>query len=155
MEFIHRILFVDDSEHDAELAIEALKEYNLANEVYVLRDGAEALDYLFRRGKYATRSGGEPALILLDLKMPKVDGLEVLRQVKADAVLKSIPVVIMTSSTQESDLARGYALGANAYVVKPVAFPDFVEAVKGVGAFWALLNTPPPGSAEHSTSGKS
>jgi CheY-like chemotaxis protein len=142
---IKRILLVDDSPRDVELALNALEEYNLANEVVTLRDGAEALDYLNRRGTYADRSGDHPAVVLLDLKMPKVDGTEVLRQMKSDPKLKLIPVVIMTSSREEQDLADNYQLGANAYVVKPVNFREFVEAVKQVGGFWAVLNEPPPG----------
>ncbi len=137
------ILLVDDSPRDTEMAIEALQHYHMANEVVTLRDGAEALDYLHRRGEFAGRPGGEPAVILLDLKMPKVDGLEVLRDVKADPQLKVIPVVMMTSSREEQDLVRSYQLGANAYVVKPLSFHEFVEAVKVVGAFWAMLNEPP------------
>ena len=137
------ILLVDDSPRDTEMAIEALQHYHMANEVVTLRDGAEALDYLHRRGEFAGREGGEPAVILLDLKMPKVDGLEVLRDVKADPQLKVIPVVMMTSSREEQDLVRSYQLGANAYVVKPLSFHEFVEAVKVVGAFWAMLNEPP------------
>ena len=137
------ILLVDDSPRDTEMAIEALQHYHMANEVVTLRDGAEALDYLHRRGEFAGRPGGEPAVILLDLKMPKVDGLEVLRDIKADPQLKVIPVVMMTSSREEQDLVRSYQLGANAYVVKPLSFHEFIEAVKVVGAFWAMLNEPP------------
>ena len=150
MHSFKRILFVDDSPQDAELAMEALDEYKLANEVIVLRDGAEALDYLFRRNAFADRAQGEPVLILLDLKMPKVDGLEVLRQVKSDPVLKVIPIVVMTSSREEGDLKQAYQLGVNAYVVKPVKFADFFEAVRQVGAFWGLLNEAPLG--QHRTS---
>lgn len=146
MSSMMRIVLVEDSPRDRQLTLNALKEYNLANEVVTLRDGAEALDYLFRRGEFATRGEGEPALVLLDLKMPKVDGLEVLREIKADARLKIIPVVVMTSSREEKDLAAAYRLGANAYVVKPVKFQDFVEAVRQLGVFWALINEPPPGS---------
>ena len=137
------LLLVDDSPRDTELALEALAQYHIANEVVTLRDGAEALDYLHRRGPFAGRPGTDPAVILLDLKMPKVDGLEVLRDVKADPGLKVIPVVMMTSSREEQDLVRSYQLGANAYVVKPLSFHEFVEAVKVVGAFWAMLNEPP------------
>lgn len=137
------ILLVDDSPRDTEMALEALAHYHIANEVVALRDGAEALDYLHRRGPFADRPGTDPAVILLDLKMPKVDGLEVLRDVKADPRLKVIPVVMMTSSREEQDLLRSYALGANAYVVKPLDFHEFIEAVKVVGAFWAVLNEPP------------
>jgi two-component system response regulator len=140
------ILLVDDSPRDTEMALEALQHYHLANEFVTLRDGAEALDYLHRRGEFAGREGADPAVILLDLKMPKVDGLEVLRDIKADPQLKVIPVVMMTSSREEQDLVRSYQLGANAYVVKPLSFHEFIEAVKVVGAFWAMLNEPPRGS---------
>ena len=140
-----RILLVEDSTRDAELILSAFEANNLANEVIVARDGAAALDYLYRRGPFATREDDQPVLILLDLKMPKVDGLEVLRQIKADPVLKVIPVVMMTSSKAESDLVESYRLGVNAYVVKPMGFQQLVEAVKQLGTFWALLNeTPPP-----------
>lgn len=144
MNSLKRILLVDDSARDTEMALEALESYNLANEVVALRDGAEALDYLYRRGEFADRGEGEPIAILLDLKMPKVGGLEVLRQIKGDPALKGIPVVVMTSSREEQDLIRSYQLGVNAYVVKPVNFQEFVEAVKQVGGFWAVLNEPPP-----------
>ena len=143
---LKRILLVEDNPKDAELTLVALDEYHLANEVLHLRDGAQALDFLYRRGEFAGRSNGQPALVLLDLKMPKVDGLEVLRQMKSDPELKKIPVVIMTSSREEQDLVNSYELGVNAYVVKPVKFQEFIEAVKQVGAFWAVLNEPPPGS---------
>jgi CheY-like chemotaxis protein len=143
---LQRILLVDDSSRDTELAIIALSEYNLVNEIVALRDGAEALDYLYRRGPFTDRTSGQPAVILLDLKMPKVDGLEVLRQIKGDPKLKVIPVVVMTSSREERDVVESYNLSINAYVVKPVNFLDFVEAVKQIGAFWAVLNEPPPGS---------
>ena len=143
---LKRILLVDDSPRDTELALEALEANHLANEVVALGDGAEALDYLYRRGKFTDRTNGQPAVILLDLKMPKVDGMEVLRQIKADPHLKVIPVVVMTSSREEQDLINSYQLGVNAYVVKPVTFQEFVEAVKQVGGFWAVLNEPPPGS---------
>ena len=143
---LKRILLVDDSPRDTELEIDALAQNNLANEVVAVRDGAEALDYLFRRGEFADRPAGHPAVVLLDLKMPKVDGLEVLRQIKSDPRLKTIPVVVMTSSREESDLVTSYQLGVNAYIVKPVQFQEFVEAVKLVGAFWAVVNEPPPGS---------
>jgi CheY-like chemotaxis protein len=143
---LNHILLVDDSPRDTELAIDALEAYKLANEVVVLRDGAEALDYLFRRGEYAQRENGQPAVILLDLKMPKVGGLEVLRQIKSDARLKVIPVVVMTSSREEQDMIDSYQLGVNAYVVKPVKFHEFVDAVKQVGGFWGVFNEPPPES---------
>lgn len=145
MSSVPRILLVEDSPRDAELALDALSVNNLANEVVHVHDGAEALDYLRRRGAFAGRSNGAPAVVLLDLKMPKVDGLEVLRQMRGDPAMKLIPVVIMTSSREEADVFRSYELGVNAYVVKPVQFPEFVEAVKQVGAFWAVINEPPPG----------
>ena len=143
---LKRILLVDDSSRDIELTLDALAQDNLANEVVALRDGVEVLDYLYRRGPYAGRTAGNPALVLLDLKMPKVDGIEVLRQIKSAPQLKMIPVVVMTSSREEQDLVKSYELGVNAYIVKPVQFPEFVEAVKLVGAFWAVVNEPPPGS---------
>jgi CheY-like chemotaxis protein len=142
---LKRILFVDDSLRDTELALNALAAHNLSNEVVTLRDGAEALDYLYRRGPFADRPEGHPALVLLDLKMPKVDGTAVLRKMKSDPNLKTIPVVVMTSSREEHDLVENYNLGVNAYVVKPVNFHEFVEAVKQIGGFWAVLNEPPPG----------
>ena len=150
---LKRILLVDDSPRDTELALDALEQNNLANEVVALRDGAEALDYLYRRGEFADRPNGNPAVILLDLKMPKVDGIEVLRQIRSDPRLKMIPVVVLTSSREEQDLVRSYELGVNAYIVKPVQFQEFVEAVKLVGAFWAVVNEPPPGSVRSSWSG--
>lgn len=139
-----RILLVDDSARDTELALDALQQYRLANEVVTLRDGAEALDYLYRRGEYASRTDADPAVVLLDLKMPRVNGLEVLRQLKADPKLKSIPVVMMTSSREDQDLIDSYALGVNAYVVKPLSFHEFIEAIKVLGAFWVVLNEPAP-----------
>ena len=137
---------VEDDPRDVELSLTALEDYNLANEVVVVRDGEEALDYLTCRGEYATRSSGNPAVMLLDLKLPKVDGLEVLRQVKSDEKLKLIPVVVLTSSHEEKDLVTSYRLGVNAYVVKPVDFHQFVNAIKELGVFWAVINAPPPGS---------
>ena len=139
-----RILLVDDSPRDTEMALDALQQYHLANEVTTLRDGAEALDYVFRRGEFANREDGDPAVIMLDLKMPRVDGLEVLRQLKGDPKLKVIPVVVMTSSREDQDLIKSYQLGVNAYVVKPLNFHEFIEAIKTLGAFWAVLNEPPP-----------
>ena len=141
---LRNILLVDDSERDTELALDALSQNNIANSVVALRDGAEALDYLYRRGPFADRTSEQPAVVLLDLKMPKVDGIEVLRQIKGDALLKLIPVVVLTSSREEQDVVNSYQLGVNAYIVKPVQFHSFVEAVKQLGAFWALLNEPPP-----------
>ena len=143
---LKRILLAEDNPKDVELTLTALDEHNLANEVVVVNDGAEALDYLYRRGKYAMRADNDPAVVLLDLKMPKVDGLEVLRTIKNDNKLKTIPLVILTSSREEKDLVESYKLGVNAYVVKPVNFQQFIEAVKELGAFWAVINEPPPGS---------
>jgi CheY-like chemotaxis protein len=143
---LKRILLAEDNPKDVELTLTALEEHNLANEVVVVHDGAEALDYLYRRGKFALRADANPAVVLLDLKMPKVDGLEVLRTIKADKGLQAIPVVILTSSREEKDLVESYKLGVNAYVVKPVDFQQFVDAVKELGAFWAIINEPPPGS---------
>jgi CheY-like chemotaxis protein len=145
MSRLNRILLAEDNPHDIELTLSALEEHHLANEVLLVRDGEQALDYLYRRGKFADRPEGNPAVLLLDLKMPKVDGLEVLRQMKADERLKAIPVVMLTSSREESDLVESYRLGVNAYVVKPIEFEKFVQAVKQVGLFWAALNEPPPG----------
>jgi CheY-like chemotaxis protein len=142
---VKRILLAEDNANDVELTMTALRENHVANEVTVVRDGAEALDYLFKRNAYAHRTGGNPAVLLLDLKMPKVDGIEVLRQVKGDPQLRTIPVVVLTSSREEQDLARTYDLGVNAYVVKPVDFLEFVDAVKLLGGFWAVVNEPPPG----------
>jgi len=143
---LKRILLAEDNPKDVELTLTALDEHNLANEVVVVNDGAEAPDYLYRRGKFAMRADNDPAVVLLDLKMPKVDGLEVLRTIKKDDKLKSIPLVILTSSREEKDLVESYKLGVNAYVVKPVNFQQFIEAVKELGAFWAVINEPPPGS---------
>src|SRR5215467_888091 len=141
-----RILMVEDDPKDVELTLTALEEYNLANEVVVTRDGEEALDYLFCRGSFSMRASGNPAVLLLDLKLPKVDGLEVLQQVKSDDSLKMIPVVVLTSSHEERDMVASYKLGVNAYVVKPVDFHEFVNAIKELGIFWAVINEPPPGS---------
>ena len=140
------ILLVEDNPHDLELTLVALERSQLANEVIVKRDGAEALDYLLRRGDYQARDDGNPAVLLLDLKLPKVDGLEVLKTVRETPALRSIPVVMLTSSREEPDLASAYEMGVNAYVVKPVEFRDFVAAISDLGVFWALLNEPPPGS---------
>lgn len=146
MSELKRILLVEDNPNDIELTLAALADNHLANEVVVARDGAEALDYLFRRGIFKMRSAGNPAVILLDIKLPKVDGLEVLRQLKSDAALRTVPVVMLTSSREEPDLLRSYDLGVNAYVVKPVDFNDFVGALNKLGMFWAVINQPPPGS---------
>ena len=147
MEKPGKILLVEDDPNDVELTLSALARNHLANEVFAVSDGEEALDYLYYRGVYELREEGNPALMLLDLKLPKVDGMEVLRQVKTDPVLKMIPVVMLTSSREEQDLVGSYELGTNGYVVKPVDFQDFVEAVSGMGLFWAIINHPPPGSA--------
>jgi len=137
---------VEDDAKDVELTLTALEEYNLANEVVVARDGAEALDYLFYRGEFKARAGENPAVLLLDLKLPKIDGLEVLKQIKSDDKLKMIPVVVLTSSKEEKDMVASYSLGVNAYVVKPVDFHEFVNAIRELGVFWAVINEPPPGS---------
>lgn len=141
---IKSILLVDDDINDIELVVEALKRNNLTNHIATARHGGEALDYLFRRGEHANRTDEDPIFILLDLKMPKIDGLEVLRQIKADEKLRLIPVVMLTSSREEPDLVKSYKLGVNAYVVKPVEFAQFVEAIRQLGLFWALINEPPP-----------
>lgn len=139
-----RILLAEDSPNDVELTLAALRQHNIANSIDIARDGAEALDYLYRRGDFAGRQSSDPVLVLLDLKMPKVDGLEVLRQIKADPQLRVIPVVMLTSSREEQDIVRSHELGVNAYVVKPVEFEKFIEAVKELGLFWVLLNEVPP-----------
>ncbi len=144
MHTIKRILLVEDDPKDVELTLAALAENNLANEVAVARDGVEALDYLCRRGSFAQRSHGNPVVIMLDLKMPRMDGIQVLRQLKADEHLRLIPVVVLTSSRESLDLEECYRLGVNAYVVKPVRFIEFVEAVKEIGVFWVLVNQSPP-----------
>jgi CheY-like chemotaxis protein len=148
MERLGRILMVEDDPRDVELTLTALDDYKLANEVVVCRDGQEALDYLYSRGKFSDRVEENPAVMLLDLKLPKIDGLEVLQQIKADEQLRMIPVVVLTSSHEESDMMRSYKLGVNAYVVKPVDFHEFVNAVKELGVFWAVINKPPPGSVQ-------
>jgi CheY-like chemotaxis protein len=146
MNKLGRILMVEDDPKDVELTLTALEEYNLANEVIVTHDGEQALDYLYCRGEYKTRSSGNPAVMLLDLKLPRVDGLEVLKQIKSDGELRMIPVVVLTSSKEEKDMVASYKLGVNAYVVKPVDFHEFVNAIKELGVFWAVINEPPPGS---------
>jgi CheY-like chemotaxis protein len=141
------LLLVEDNPNDVELTLSALKEARLANEIVVTNDGEQALDYLLRRGAHAGRTSANPAVILLDLKMPKVDGHETLRQIRANADLRLIPVVILTSSREERDLLSSYDKGANAYVVKPVDFEEFISAISKLGVFWAVLNEPPPGRA--------
>jgi CheY-like chemotaxis protein len=145
MSSLRTLLLVEDNPNDVELTLSALKEANLANEVVVANDGEQALDYLYRRGRHAGRAGGQPGVIILDLKMPKVDGHEVLRQMRSDPELRLIPVVVLTSSREEKDLYESYDNGANSYVVKPVDFDDFIKAISKLGVFWALLNEPPPG----------
>lgn len=140
------ILLVEDDPRDLELTLLALERSQLANEVVIVRDGAQALEYLLQEGEHAGRAAGNPAVVLLDLKLPKVSGLEVLEAVRAAPALKSMPVVMLTSSQEESDLLRSYELGVNAYVVKPVDFKQFVAAISDLGVFWAVLNEPPPGS---------
>ena len=144
MRTIKRILLVEDDPKDMELTLTALSEHNLANEVEVARDGVEALDYLYQRGSFARRPPGNPVVILLDLKMPRMDGVQVLRQLKGDERMRMIPVAILTSSRESSDLKECYRLGVNAYVVKPVPFLEFVQAVKQIGMFWVLINQTPP-----------
>jgi CheY-like chemotaxis protein len=144
MKLNKRILLVEDDPKDIELTLAALSEYNLANEIVIARDGVEALDYLYRRGIFKQRPAGNPVVILLDLKMPKLDGVQVLQQLITDKQLRLIPVVVLTSSGESRDLEECYKLGANAYVVKPVRFTEFIEAIKQIGMFWALINEPPP-----------
>jgi CheY-like chemotaxis protein len=146
MAALGRILLVEDDAKDVELTMTALDEYNLANEVVVARDGQEALDYLYYQGNFMRRAGENPAVLLLDLKLPKIDGLEVLQRIKSDDNLRMIPVVVLTSSSEEKDMVASYKLGVNAYVVKPVDFHEFVNAIKELGVFWAVINEPPPGS---------
>jgi len=141
---VKRILIVEDDPRDLELTLTALEEHKLANKIFIVPDGAEALDYLYCRGKYSARTGGNPAVVLLDLKMPKVNGIEVVKIVKGDEHLKSIPIVVLTSSREEPDLLECYKLGVNAYVVKPVDFTEFMKTVKTLGVFWAAVNEPPP-----------
>ncbi len=148
MDELGKILLVEDDQNDAELTVMALTDNHLANEIVIAHDGEEALDFLYRRGAYASTEGGNPIVVLLDLKLPKVDGLEVLKQVKSDPDLRTIPVVMLTSSREEQDVLRSYDLGTNSYVEKPVGFEEFVESVKEVGLFWTVVNHPPPGSGE-------
>jgi len=141
---LRTILFAEDSPKDVELTLEALAEHNLANQVIVVKDGVEAMEYLRREGNFKLRRPGNPAVLMLDIKMPRMDGIEVLRAIRSDTVLKMLPVVILTSSREEQDLIRSYELGVNAYVVKPVDFKEFLEAVKQIGIFWAIINELPP-----------
>ena len=147
------ILLVDDNPNDVELALAALAEHGLAGHIVVARDGVEALDYLYRRKQFAGRDKGNPQVVLLDLKMPKVNGLEVLRQIKGDDTLKVIPIVMLTSSRQEQDMVESYALGVNAYVVKPVAFDEFSQQVRRIGQFWTLANETPDTALGNTASG--
>lgn len=142
------ILLVEDNPDDVKLTLRAFKKSNILNEVVVVRDGEEALQWLFREGPYANRGGAEPAVVLLDLKLPKIDGLEVLRRMRADERTKLLPVVILTSSKEEQDIVNGYKLGCNSYIRKPVDFDKFVEAVQQLGLYWLVLNEPPPRGAQ-------
>jgi len=148
MNELKRILYAEDDVKDIELTLNALDEYKLANEVIVVNDGEEALDFLYYKGKFINRPVGNPAVVLLDIKMPKITGLEVLKQIKSDPNLKMIPAVLLTSSKEEKDFLAGYQLGANAFVVKPVDFRDFLYTVKELGLFWAVINEPPPNSIQ-------
>lgn len=141
---LKRILLVEDSTNDVTLILAAFREIDLANEVVVVRDGQEALDYLYRQGPHGERPNELPMVVLLDIKLPKLDGLEVLERIKTDPTLRMTPVVMLTSSREETDVLRSYGLGVNAYVVKPVAFPQFVSALRELGLFWAVVNEPPP-----------
>ena len=143
---VKRILIVDDSAKDVELVIEALSEKNLANDVDIAEDGVEALDYLYKRGKFTGYENGNPAVILLDIKMPRMNGIEVLRHIRNDPKFKFIPVIMVTSSREEKDLIESYKLGANSYVVKPVDIIQFIDAIKTLGQYWAVINQPPPSS---------
>ena len=147
MSDLKTILLAEDNPKDVELTLEALSEHNLANHVSVVKDGVEAMEFLHCEGKYKLRKPGNPAVVLLDIKMPRMDGIEVLQAIRSNPVLKTLPVVMLTSSREEPDLKRCYELGANAYVVKPVDFKDFIEAVKQVGVFWAVINELPPEGA--------
>jgi CheY-like chemotaxis protein len=144
MEELKIILLAEDNPKDVELTLEALSEHNLANHVTVVRDGVEIIEFLRREGKYILRKPGLPAVLLMDIKMPRMDGIEVLRTVRGDPALKLLPIVILTSSREEQDLIKSYELGVNAYVVKPVDFKDFIQAVKEIGVFWAVINEIPP-----------
>lgn len=141
---IRTILFAEDNPKDVELTLEALGDHNLANNVIVVRDGVETMDYLRCEGKYKQRKPGNPAVLLLDIKMPRMDGIEVLKAIRSDKKLHTLPVVMLTSSREEQDVIKSYELGVNAYVVKPVNFKEFIEAVKQLGVFWAVINEVPP-----------
>lgn len=144
MQIYKHILLVEDNEHDIKLILNTLEEFNLANETVVIRDGVEALDYLYCRGDFSDRAEGNPVLIMLDIKMPRMDGIQVIRQLKNDENKKQIPIVVLTSSSEEKDMEECYRLGINGYVVKPIRFEEFVDAVKQIGIFWVLINEPPP-----------
>jgi CheY-like chemotaxis protein len=150
MSKLRPILLSEDNPNDVELTLTALHSLNLANEIVVVKDGSEVLDFLHRRNAFSSRAAGPPAVIMLDLKMPRMDGLEALRQIRAAPDLKMLPIVILTSSREENDLVKGYQLGANAYVVKPVDFDQFISAVSQLGVFWALINEPPPATPTQS-----
>ena len=141
---LRTILLAEDNPKDVELTLEALTEHNLANRLTVVKDGVEVMEYLKREGKFKMRRPGNPAILLLDIKMPRMDGIEVLRTIRTDPALKMLPVVILTSSREEQDLIRSYELGVNAYIVKPVDFKEFIEAIKLIGVFWAIINELPP-----------
>ncbi len=143
MEKISRILYAEDNQDDIELTLAAFKESNLANPIDIVRDGAEALDYLFCRGKFADKEPSIPVFVLLDIKMPKLNGIEVLKEIRASDKYKNLPVVMLTSSQMETDVLRSYELGANGFVVKPIDFNEFVRAIKAIGYYWAILNTSP------------
>jgi CheY-like chemotaxis protein len=149
---IKHILLAEDDPRDAKLTLAALEEYNLANRVFLVHDGEQVLDYLYCRGNFKERMGGNPIALLLDLKMPKVDGIEVLKTIKSDEKLKTIPIVMLTSSRETPDLEECYEHGVNAYVVKPVDFSEFAKAVKQLGVFWAVVNEPPPNSGREEAS---
>jgi CheY-like chemotaxis protein len=154
MKELRPILLVEDSANDVELTLAVLSQCNIANEVVVVRDGAEALDYVYQTGEHTQRAPGDPAVILLDLKLPKVDGLEVLARLKADTRHRQIPIVMLTSSREERDVVRSYSLGVNSFVVKPVEFTEFFEAIRNLGMFWAILNQPPPMGRERARFGE-
>ncbi|MGV0028529.1 response regulator [Phormidesmis priestleyi] len=151
---MRRILLVEDSTNDVELILTSLSDNHLANEVVVVRDGEEALNYLYRRGIFKMRMEGNPVVILLDLKLPRVNGMEVLSQIRSEPSFRLVPVVVLTSSREEPDLLNCYELGANAYVVKPIDFHEFVDVIKQVGLFWAVVNQPPPGSLPSASSSR-